>query len=56
MFSRFLCHDHEIPVTIQQAYMSLPQHIRKGVLIRRIGILRQIYTQQLIAKNFAKTK
>ena len=26
---------NEIPVTILLAYMSLPQHIRKGVLIKR---------------------
>ena len=27
---------NEVPVTILQAYISIPRHIRKGVLIRRI--------------------
>ena len=38
MFSRIVsCHYHQrLPVTILQAYISLPQHIRKGMLIRWI--------------------
>ena len=38
MLSRIVsCHYHyEVPVTILQAYISLPRYIRKGMLIRRI--------------------
>ena len=45
---------NEVPVTILQAYFSLPRRIRKAILIRRL--LRQIYVQQLVARNFAKNQ
>ena len=42
----------EIPVTILQAYMSLPRHIHKGVLIRR-NIASDLHAAA-VANNFAK--
>ena len=43
---------NEVPVTILQAYFSLPRHIRKVIN----GLLRQIYVQQLVTSNFAKNQ
>ena len=45
---------NKIPVTILQAYFSLPRHIRKGMLIKRI-ITLDLCTQ-LVASNFAKNQ
>ena len=45
---------HEILVAILKAYISLMQHIGKGVFRR--PILRHIYVQQLVASNFAKNR
>ena len=42
----------EVPVTILQAYFSLPRHIRKGRLIDRL--LHQFSVKRLVASNFAK--
>ena len=45
---------NEIPVTILLAYFSLPRHIRKGMLIRRI--ITSDLCAQLVASNFAKNQ
>ena len=43
---------NEVPVTIQQAYFSLPRHIRKSMLIR--WIITSDLGTAMIASNFAK--
>ena len=50
MFSRIVsCHNtNEVPITILQACMSLPRHIRKGVLIGQ-NIASHLCWQQLVA-------
>ena len=46
---------NEEPVTILQAYFSVPQHIRKDMLIRWI-ITLDLCIQQLVTSNFAKNQ
>ena len=45
---------NEIPVTLLEAYIPIPRHIRKGVLIRRI--IGSHYVKQLVASNFANKR
>ena len=45
---------NDVPETTLQAYMSLPRHIRRGVLIRRN--IAQIYVQQLVASNCKESR
>ena len=45
---------NKIPVTILQAYFSLPRHTGKDMLVRRI-ITSDLCTQ-LVASNFAKNQ
>ena len=50
---------NKVPVTILQAYFSLPRHIHKGTLIRRIitsDLCIAVGCQQLVASNFAKNQ
>ena len=52
MFSRIVKITGEVPVTVLQAYITFPRHLRKAVLIRRI--IASLFVQQLVASNFGK--